>query len=50
MSEHERADDIPGQEEDLASGRYVLQLPFHGECLTVASSVAARSAAPGYGE
>jgi hypothetical protein len=28
----------------------VLQLPFHGECLTAASSVTARSAALGYGE
>jgi hypothetical protein len=29
---------------------HVLQLPFHGECLTAASSVTARFAALGYGE
>ena len=33
-----------------ADSRRVLQLPFHGECLTAASSVTARFAALGYGE
>jgi hypothetical protein len=44
---------LPGWRADLLWlfwAGHVLQLPFHGECLTAASSVTARSAALGYGE